>query len=102
MLEDYGCVFGYFAVCPTQDALLVSRFYIKRSYFGQGFGKQVYDQIKQMALENNRYVVQLIVNKNNSEAIFACEKLGFVISDECVTDLGNGLVMDDYIMELRL
>ena len=102
MLEDYGVVFGYFGVCPKEDSLFVSKFYIKRNYLGLGFGKLVYDKIQQIAMEHNRFVVQLVVNKSNNEAIFACEKLGFVIVDECVTDLGDGLVMDDYIMELRL
>ena len=43
--------------------------------------------------------VYLTVNKNNKTAIRAYEKNGFVITTSVVTDIGQGFVMDDYIMK---
>lgn len=37
-------------------------------------------------------------NKRNAKAIAAYQRNSFVIADSVVTDIGNGFVMDDYIM----
>ncbi len=42
------------------------------------------------------------VNKNNSLAIRAYEKLGFENLGSIVADIGNGFVIDDYRMEKRI
>ena len=40
----------------------------------------------------------LSVNKRNAKAIAAYQKNGFGITESVVTDIGNGFVMDDFIM----
>ena len=40
----------------------------------------------------------LQVNKNNTSAIGAYRKHGFEIVESATFDIGNGFVMDDYIM----
>ena len=40
----------------------------------------------------------LTVNKYNEHAIDVYKHYGFKIVDSVVTDIGNGFVMDDYIM----
>jgi RimJ/RimL family protein N-acetyltransferase len=42
--------------------------------------------------------VSLAVNKRNSRAIAAYRKWGFEIEQAVVKDIGDGFVMDDYIM----
>jgi RimJ/RimL family protein N-acetyltransferase len=42
--------------------------------------------------------IALAVNKRNSNAIAAYEKWGFHIEQSVVKDIGNGFVMDDFIM----
>ena len=44
----------------------------------------------------------LTVNKYNSNSIAAYKKCGFITTRELVTDIGNGFVMDDYVMEKLL
>ena len=48
----------------------------------------------------NKRVI-LTVNKNNSAKKFY-ESQGFKIYDEAIFDIGNGYVMDDFLMELLL
>ena len=67
-----------------------------------GFGKLAFESIKQIALKNDLFLIRLTVNRNNRDAISAYEKLGFEVVNESVTNIGNGFVMDDYIMEIRL
>ena len=44
----------------------------------------------------------LTVNKQNKMAIRAYEKQGFITVDAVVTDIGEGFVLDDCIMEKPL
>ena len=46
--------------------------------------------------------VYLTVNKYNTGSIEVYRHLGFEIADSAVTDIGNGYVMDDYIMQREL
>lgn len=102
MFEYSGVVFGYYGVFPQKDFLFLSKFYIKNGYRSMGFGKLAFENIKQIALKNDLNKIRLTVNRNNHNAISAYEKLGMEIVNESVTDIGNGFVMDDYIMEIRL
>ena len=38
------------------------------------------------------------MNKHNAAAIAAYRNCGFVTREEVVVDIGNGFVMDDYVM----
>lgn len=42
------------------------------------------------------------MNKYNTASIKVYKNLGFIIADSIVADIGNGFVMDDYIMEKKL
>jgi len=65
---------------------------------GKGFGKFMINEIVKIAKSNNQKGIYLNVNKYNT-AKFFYEKVGFTIVKEEVIDIGNGYVMDDYVME---
>ena len=44
----------------------------------------------------------LTVNRNNTGSIAFYERMGFRKTDELVTDIGNGFVMDDWRMARAL
>jgi hypothetical protein len=44
----------------------------------------------------------LCVNKRNTIALAAYAKYGFRIYGQDVLDIGNGFVMDDYLLEMDL
>ncbi len=102
ILEDCGNLIGYFGVSPKDDYLFLSKLYIKKDFRGLGCGKLAFNKIKQIALQFNKSKVRLTVNKNNINTIKAYEKWGFKQIDSVVTDIGNGFVMDDYILEFSL
>lgn len=102
ILEDGGNVIGYFGVSPKDDYLFLSKLYIKKDFRGLGCGKLAFNKIKQIAQQYNKKMVRLTVNKHNINTIKAYEKWGFNTVDDVVTDIGNGFVMDDYIMQYKL
>ena len=102
ILEDNGNILGYFGIAPKDNYLFLSKLYIKKEFRNLGCGRLAFNKIKQLAQQFNKKSIQLTVNKNNINTIKAYEKWGFKTIDAVVTDIGNGFVMDDYIMEFEL
>jgi ribosomal protein S18 acetylase RimI-like enzyme len=50
----------------------------------------------------NLKTIWLTCNRNNTESLAVYEHLGFKKVREEVADIGNGFVMDDYIMEYEI
>lgn len=100
LLEDKNVIgyLGYEFNCKETGLLKIHKIYLLPETQGKGFGKFMIDEIVNIAKSNNQKGVFLNVNKYN-KAKFFYEKLGFVISKEEVIDIGNGYVMDDYVME---
>ncbi len=92
---------GYFGLSLKQDYLFLSKLYIKENFRHSGFGTQAFKFIKDFALSNNYEKIILTVNKKNRNAIDAYLKWGFEIIDSVETEIGEGFIMDDYIMEYR-
>ena len=79
----------------------IHKIYILSSQQGKGTGKALVDYIEQQALAFGDEALFLNVNKYNS-AIQFYQKTGFEIVKEEVIDIGNGFVMDDYVMGKQL
>lgn len=77
------------------------RIYLIPESKGKGFGKGALDFLKQKlsASEDNRIILN--VNKENNAKNFY-ESQGFRVYDEVVLDIGDGFVMDDYLMEFSI
>ena len=101
-IEQDNNIAGYIGLSKKEDYLFLSKLYIKKEFRHQGIGTQVFEFIKDFALKNNYKKIILTVNKYNSNTIKAYNKWGFKEIDSVVTDIGNGFVMDDYIMEYTL
>ena len=85
--------------CKKTKLLKIHKIYLLPEKQGKGFGKFMIDKIVRIAKSNDQKGIFLNVNKYN-KARFFYEKLGFVVSKDEVIDIGNGYVMDDYVMEL--
>lgn len=93
---------GYLVCKTEQSKIYISKIYLKAKTRGQGLGKLLLNRAIELALQNHKKSIYLNVNKNNTDAIAFYKRNGFVKVDEGVFDIGNGYVMDDYIMELTL
>jgi len=92
---------GYIGVSKKENYLFLSKLYIKKEFRHKGIGSKSFEFIKDFSLQNGYNKIQLTVNKYNKNTIDAYIKWGFQTIDSVITDIGNGFVMDDYIMEYR-
>ena len=99
LVEEGHAFIGYIAVHPRGDELFLSKIYLQSSRRARGFGKKAVQFVETLARERGVRKIALTVNKNNTGAIRAYEKIGFRNVGSLVQDIGGGFVMDDYAME---
>lgn len=95
-------IVGYTAVQPAAGKLFLSKFYLQKQSRGKGYGSAALEQLKQIAKQHQAASIWLTVNRHNDATIAMYKHKGFVVVREQAADIGNGFVMDDYIMELAL
>lgn len=79
----------------------LQKLYLKPELHGRGLGKKMVRHICHEVVELGGTELELNVNKKNPSILFY-EHLGFYLEKEVIIDIGNGFVMDDYIMVLDL
>ena len=93
---------GYFALETINDQIVkLHKLYLDPMQKQKGLGRKIIQYIKEWTLENQRERIILNVNKNNS-AVHFYQKMGFTTIEELILDIGEGYVMDDYVMQLNL
>lgn len=97
-----GTPCGYSAIKIDNSALFLSKFYVKQNYRKKGVGKSILNYIDTYAKQNCAKRMWLTCNKHNDKSLAVYQKLGFTIIDECITDIGKGFVMDDYVLEKNI
>ena len=90
---------GYLAIKKEASKLFLSKIYVSKTHRGLGIGKSAMVFIEQKAIKESCTSIYLTVNKYNTNSIKAYEKTGFINTGAIVQDIGNGYVMDDFIME---
>jgi ribosomal protein S18 acetylase RimI-like enzyme len=95
-----------FASISIKDPSQSSRYRLHKLYLepflhGKGLGKLMVSHLAQLVQSAKANEVELNVNKRNPAVSFY-KHLGFTIEKEVVLDIGNGYVMDDFIMVLDL
>jgi len=100
--NEEGEAVGYTAVKPEDGKLFLSKLYVSKDQRGKGYGSAALTAIKQLAQEQACTTIWLTVNRHNEASISTYKRNGFTIAREQVADIGNGYVMDDYILEFQL
>lgn len=100
---DDGILCGYFGVKPESDSrFFLSKLYLHQSKRGNGIASSMLSKVFEEARKCSKKSVYLTVNKHNYHAFDVYMNVGFQVIDETVTDIGNGFVMDDFVMEYKL
>ncbi len=93
---------GYMGIQQQDASLFLSKLYIDQAFRGRGIGKQAIQHAEQVAREAGYTKVWLTVNRYNTQSKLIYEKQGFKVAKEEQTAIGEGYIMDDYIMEKHL
>ncbi len=102
LIKDENEYTGYMSIFTNDSELLLSKFYILSSARKKGYGKEALKFVELLALQRRINKITLTVNKYNTNTIKIYEKLGFKTVNSVVKDIGNGFVMDDFIMVKNL
>lgn len=98
LLRIVGLPIGFSAWRHESGAAFLDKLYLHPRFHGRGLGRWLIDaSCRQMAGEGFDHV-RLRVNRHNQPAIRAYERAGFVVSGSDCQPIGNGFVMDDYLM----
>jgi len=102
--EHEGKTLGFAGIEHRYQDKAITRLhklYVLPETQGTGAGKQLLNAVIDEAKKNNAALLHLNVNKAN-KAVSFYQHVGFQIAEEEVLDIGNGFVMDDYIMTLKV
>ena len=99
--DDVAAGFIGFEFHYEKDTTKLHRIYLLEEFKGKGLGKKGLDFLKEKVSETSDQRLILNVNKDNP-AKRMYESQGFQVFHEEIFDIGNGFVMDDYLMEFKL
>lgn len=90
---------GFASLGPhAPHTMKLHKLYLLPDYHGAGIGARVLAEVELIARNNASTALVLNVNRHNAKAIRAYERAGWRIAEEMVVDIGNGFVMDDFVM----
>lgn len=93
---------GYTGIRPDTDSLFLSKLYLHQDFRGQHLASQTFRHLVNLCKERGMKKIWLTCNKHNDNTLKVYDHLGFKITDTQVADIGNGFVMDDYIMTYEI
>ena len=83
----------------TKHEVMISKIYVKSKIRKNGIGQKFIELAESECKRNNHTKIWLTVNRFNTTSIDWYKKQGFSVINEIKKDIGNGFVMDDYVME---
>lgn len=86
----------------TGDAMKLDKLYVLPEQQGQGIGRALIEHVVSHARAARCRFVTLNVNRNNVHAVRMYEHCGFVIRERGDFRIGNGFVMEDFVMAREL
>ena len=99
LAEHDGAPIGFHSYELEADRRVkLHKLYIATAHQRGGYGQQMLKHILHNAAQLGGTEVWLQVNKRNTPAIAAYQKVGFHITKEATFDIGHGFIMDDFLM----
>lgn len=104
LLKLDGRAVGYcsYALTATPGEMKLEQLYLLAEMRGRGLGAYMLDAVERAARQRGCHTLVLTVNKHNAGSIVVYQRRGFLVREEAEFDIGNGFVMDDYVMEKLL
>lgn len=99
-----GTLAGFASTLPasTTGEMKLDKLYVDPARQRLGLGGRLIARVSERALARGCHTLILAVNKQNERAIAAYRKNGFAVREAVRVEIGNGFVMDDFIMAKSL
>lgn len=104
LISDAGSIVGFVGIehqYKGEAITKIHKIYLLPQTQGKGIGKKVIEAIEKLALEQHSKALLLNVNRFNT-ALHFYKKIGFEMIEEVNIAIGNGYLMEDYIMQKQL
>ena len=102
MIKDGARCVGYAGYVPDDKGLFLSKIYMLKQFRGHGYSKPVFQHLRDVAVSLGLPCVHLTVNRDNVRSIEVYKHEGFEIEDSQDNPIGDGFVMNDYIMVMKV
>jgi diamine N-acetyltransferase len=99
--DDHPLGFVSYQLKAEKRKTKIHKLYVLQESQGKGIGKKLIQRVTLISRDNQEEALFLNVNKYNHSAIAFYEYIGFRKTKEEIIDIGEGFVMDDYVMEWK-
>jgi ribosomal protein S18 acetylase RimI-like enzyme len=89
-------------LAPAGSEMKLDKLYVDPQRQRMGIGGRLIARVEEHARASGCRTLILAVNKRNERAIAAYRKQGFAVRESVCVDIGQGFVMDDFIMARSL
>lgn len=102
-IEVSGELAGYFALHAREDGVMIlTHLYVRSAFRGQGVGQKVMSWVAREAKALGVPAIELVVLRKNKAAVKFYQRNGYVILKEVLTEIGPGVVLEDYEMRKEI
>jgi GNAT superfamily N-acetyltransferase len=104
MAREGAALIGFAAwYCPeAAGTSKLDKLYVASEHRRKGVGRRLIEHVERAARGDGSGTLVLNVAKRNESSIAVYVHCGFVVREAVVVDIGNGFVMDDYVMAKAL
>lgn len=93
---------GFIGIQPRDGYLFLSKLYLEKDARGKGYGREEFEFVKARAAALGLGTIRLTCARDNEGSIAVYKRLGCTIVDSVDTQVGEGIEMNDYIIEYEL
>ena len=93
---------GFAGIHKENGKLFLSKLYVHKDFRRKGIASYMFNQFIELCKKHNLDKIWLTCNRNNTNTLNVYKHWGFKKVREEVADIGNGFVMDDYILEYEI
>ncbi len=99
---ENNTLIGYCGIHPEEEKVFLSKLYLHKDYRGRGLSSFLLKEAINYGKQNSKKAMYLTCNKNNDNSLGVYYAKGFYKIDDVKTDIGNGFIMDDYVLQLDI
>ncbi|MCC6235066.1 MAG: GNAT family N-acetyltransferase [Verrucomicrobiales bacterium] len=102
LVDGDPCAFAAHRPAPQTNELQLQQLYVHPEWQRRGLGSRLIDFVTDLARKRGCTHLILTVNRLNRDAQEVYQRRGFTIRESVVMDIGNGFVMNDFVMAKKL